>query len=366
MYLRLNVVNTKNQARRPLNRLFSSAAAASFCAAFATAAFLASLPHSALAQSAAKTSPSKIAVNTSTTQPTKSSAKKQVHSKAKKPSVNRQPVAKNRSGTQVVSMGTRLGLRSELSDIALNSSAVMVIHQDTNEVLLEKNPDVALPIASITKVMTAIVTLEADLPMSQLITITQADAQLEKYSASRLRVGSQFTRAELLHLALMSSENRAAQALGRSYPGGLTAFVAAMNEKAEELGMKASNFVEPTGLSSNNMSSPRDLVKLVREAYEFPLIRKYSTARELFVQVGSRQQQFRNTNALARGDEWELGLSKTGFIRDAGRCLVMQAVIDQQPVIMIMLDAQASDQRLRDAERIRRWITSEYQPNPRS
>jgi serine-type D-Ala-D-Ala endopeptidase (penicillin-binding protein 7) len=369
MHLRLNVVNTNNQAKRLFNRPFS-AAAASLCAAFATAALLVSLPNIVLAQSAAKASPSKIAVNTSAAQPAKSSAKKQVHSKAKKPSVNRQPVAKNRSGSQVASMGTRLGLRSALSDIALNSSAVMVIHQDTNEVLLEKNPDVALPIASITKVMTAIVTLEADLPMSQLITITQADAQLEKYSASRLQVGSQFTRAELLHLALMSSENRAAQALGRSYPGGLQAFVAAMNEKAEELGMTASNFVEPTGLSSNNMSSPRDLVKMVREAYEFPLIRKYSTARELFVQVGSRQQQFRNTNALARGHEWELGLSKTGFIRDAGRCLVMQAVIDQQPVIMIMLDAQASDQRLRDAERIRRWITSEYQPgyqpNPRS
>ncbi len=257
------------------------------------------------------------------------------------------------------SMGTRLGLRSQLSEISLNSSAVMVVDQETGRVLLDKNADVALPIASITKVMTALVVMDADLPLKEIITISKEDTQLEKYSSSRLRVGSKFTRAELLHLALMSSENRAAHALGRTYPGGMEAFVKAMNEKADELGMTNSNFVEPTGLSSNNMSTPRDLSRLVNAAYEVPLIREYSTTTDALVRVGGQQQQFRNTNALTRNDNWEIGLSKTGFIRDAGKCLVMQATIDHQDVIIVMLDAQGSASRLSDAERIRRWLSAD-------
>ena len=328
----------------------------------ATSSFAQSAPQGSPAklQFSAKTAVAqhKSAVPHSSTAQTRSSGHKiATQSQAKRPSVNRQPVVVEQFARSE-SVGSRLGLRSELSRIALNSSAVLVVDQQTGEVLLDKNSDVALPIASITKVMTAVVTLEADLPMNEVITITQSDAQLEKNPSSRLNVGAELTRAELLHLALMSSENRAAQALGRSYPGGLSAFVSAMNEKARELGMTGSSFADPTGLSSNNMSTARDLAKLVHEAYQFPLIRRYSTARELLVRVGRRQQQFINTNALARGDDWELGLSKTGFIRDAGRCLVMQAVIDRQPVIMIMLDAQASQQRLRDAERIRQWLTS--------
>jgi len=257
------------------------------------------------------------------------------------------------------SMGSRLGLRSELTEIALNSSAVLVVDQRTGEILLEKNPDVALPIASITKVMTAIVVMEAGLPLNETITISKEDTQLEKYSGSRLRVGAKFTRAELLHLALMSSENRAAHALGRNYPGGLEAFVEAMNEKAQAIGMSNSKFVEPTGLSSANVSTPRDLSRLVNAAHEVPLIRQYSTDREAIVRVGGAQQQFRNTNALTRKEDWDLGLSKTGFIRDAGKCLVMQAAIDDQDVIIVMLDAQASSSRLSDAERIRRWLSTE-------
>lgn len=262
------------------------------------------------------------------------------------------------------SLGSRLGLRSQLSEIALNSSAVMVVDQETGLPLLEKNSDVALPIASITKVMTAIVTLDADLSLSETITIEKEDTQLEKYSASRLGVGARFTRAELLHLALMSSENRAAQALGRSYPGGLAAFVAAMNRKADELGMTKSKFVEPTGLSSQNVSTPRDLSRLVNAAYAYPLVREYSTDREAIVRVGGRQQQFRNTNALTRNNEWELGLSKTGFIRDAGKCLVMQATIDDQNVIIVMLDAQGSSKRISDAERIRKWLSADRDRQP--
>ncbi|MFM8677860.1 MAG: serine hydrolase [Burkholderiaceae bacterium] len=257
------------------------------------------------------------------------------------------------------SMGTRLGLRSELADLSLNSSAVMVMDQASGEVLLEKNADAALPIASITKVMTAMVVLDAGQPLDESIVIAREDTQLEKYSASRLKVGASFTRGELLHLALMSSENRAANALGRSYPGGLPAFVIAMNDKARALGMTSSTFVEPTGLSSGNVASPRDLAVLVNAAHHIPLIRDYSTDRDAVVRVGGRQQQFKNTNALTRDDNWDIGLSKTGFIRDAGKCLVMQARLDQRDVIIVLLDAEGSAKRLADAELIRRWLSIE-------
>ena len=273
--------------------------------------------------------------------------------------VANQKARAKKAESNYVSVGSRLGLRSQEAELVLNSSAVLVIDQRTNEVLLEKNPDVALPIASITKLMTALVTLEAGLPMDEEITITQDDARLEKYSASRLKVGSQFSRGELLHLALMSSENRAAQALGRTYPGGLSAFVDQMNSTAQALGMTRSQFVEPTGLSSQNVATPRDLTSLVNAAYQFPLIRQYSTDRGAVVSVGGRQQQFVNTNSLARGEIWDIGVSKTGFIRDAGRCLVMQTTIQNNPVIMVMLDAQATGKRVADAERIRRWLSTQ-------
>lgn len=282
--------------------------------------------------------------------------KKQVSSRRVSAS-SRKAFAASESGYD--SLGSRLGLRSELTEIALNSSAVIVVNQASGQVLLEKNPDIALPIASITKLMTAVVTMEANLPLSDVIEIEKSDTQLEKYTGSRLRVGTSFTRAELLNLALMSSENRAAHALGRSYPGGMEAFVLAMNKKADSLGMSNSHFVEPTGLSSSNVSTPRDLSRLVKEATRFPLIRQYSTAREAIVQVGGRYQQFRNTNALARNGDWELGISKTGFIRDAGKCLVMQANIDNTDVIIVMLDAQGSQKRITDAERIRRWLSAD-------
>ena len=251
-----------------------------------------------------------------------------------------------------------------MTDVALNSSAVLVVDQISGEVLLEKNPNSVLPIASITKLMTALVVAEAELPMDEKIVITQDDADLEKYSKSRLKVGTQLTRSQVMHLALMSSENRAAHALGRTYPGGMPAFVEAMNIKALQLGMKDSKFIEPTGLNAGNVSSPRDLVRLVEEAHQVSEIREFSTAKNLVVKVGGRSQQYMNSNALARGDRWELGLSKTGFIKEAGRCLVMQAEVEDRPVIMVMLDAQGKNQRLRDAERIRRWLIQQAE-NPK-
>jgi D-alanyl-D-alanine endopeptidase (penicillin-binding protein 7) len=277
----------------------------------------------------------------------------------KKPVAKKPSTKKFASAPAGQSIGSRLGLRSEFTEIALNSSAVIVVDQASGDVLLEKNPDVALPIASITKVMTAILILDAGLPLQEVITITKQDASLQKYNGSRLNVGARFTRDQLLHLALMSSDNRAAHALGRTYPGGMSAFVKAMNDKAQELEMSHSQFVEPTGLSSENQSTPRDLSRLVNAAHEYPLIRAYSTSARAIVHVGKQAQEFRNTNALARTGEWDLGLSKTGFIRDAGRCLVMQATIDDQDVIIVMLDAEASAKRLRDAERIRQWIETE-------
>jgi len=282
----------------------------------------------------------------------KASAQTSKTSKSAKP---RQSLVK-RDPNNRMSAGTRYGLRSALTDVTLNSSAVLVVDQISGEVLLEKNPNSVLPIASITKLMTALVVAEAELPMDEVILITQEDADLEKYSKSRLKVGTQLTRAQVMHLALMSSENRAAHALGRTYPGGMPAFVEAMNIKAVQLGMKDSRFVEPTGLNAGNVSSPRDLVRLVEEAHQVSEIREFSTAKNLIVKVGGQSQQYMNSNALARGDRWELGLSKTGFIKEAGRCLVMQAEVEDRPVIMVMLDAQGKTQRLRDAERIRRWL----------
>lgn len=274
---------------------------------------------------------------------------------ARKPAVDQKKRVVRDPGN-VMSAGTRLGLRSALSDIALNSSAVMVIDQISGEALIEKNPDAVLPIASITKLMTALVVLDAGLALDELIAITKEDADLEKNPVSRLPVGVLFTRGELMHLALMSSENRAAHALGRTYPGGMNAFVEAMNIKAMKIGMTQARFTEPTGLNSGNVASPRDLIRLVEESYLLPEIREFSTARDLIVRVRGRPVQFMNSNALARGEGWDLGVSKTGFIRDAGRCLVMQAEFESRPVIMVMLDAQGKHHRERDAQKIRDFI----------
>lgn len=308
------------------------------------------------AQAPKKAQPAKKTQQTKAQQRKTQQAKKKTQ-QAKKKSQQTKKVARTpRNPNDRMSAGSKLGLQSAMTEASLKSSSVLVVDQISGEILFEKNPDAVLPIASITKLMTALVVAEADLPMSEMLRITQEDADLEKGVGSRLRVGTRLTRGELMHLALMSSENRAAHALGRTYPGGMDAFVVAMNIKARQLGMSATQFTEPTGLNAGNVSSPRDLVRLVEEAYLVPLIREYSTAQNLMVRVGSRSQQFRNSNALVRTEAWELGLSKTGFIREAGRCLVMQAEVERRPVILVMLDAPGTQHRLRDAEMIRRWL----------
>lgn len=254
------------------------------------------------------------------------------------------------------SFGQIAGLRSTDDDLALASSVAFVVDQDSNEVLLSKNSDAVLPIASITKLMTALVVTEAKLPLDEMLSIGDEDVDTEKGSRSRLRVGTELSREEMLHLALMASENRAAHALGRHYPGGLPAFVTAMNRKAQELGMLDTHYVEPTGLSSKNQSSAKDLATLVRAAYEHQLIRELSTSPEYQVAVGRRQLQFHNTNRLVSNPTWEIGLQKTGYISEAGRCLVMQARLAGRKLIMVFLDSAGKYSRLGDAERVRRWV----------
>ncbi|WP_294637662.1 D-alanyl-D-alanine endopeptidase [uncultured Aquabacterium sp.] len=260
------------------------------------------------------------------------------------------------SGASGASFGQLYGLHQTPDPLELKSSVALVMDQDTNEVLLAKNSDAILPIASLTKLMTALVTVEARLSMDESITITVDDVDTEKNSSSRLAVGSTLTRGELLHLALMASENRAAHALGRSYPGGMRAFVSAMNAKARLLGMGDTRYVEPTGLSSRNQSSAKDLASLAKAAYQHPLIRELSTSREYAARVGSRTVQFHNTNGLIRNPSWDIGLQKTGYIVEAGRCLVMQASMAGRKLIMVFLDSAGKYSRLADAERVRRWI----------
>jgi len=267
-------------------------------------------------------------------------------------------VAVIRSEPAKPSFGQMIGLHESADSLELKSGVALVLDQDTNEVLFSKNSDAVLPIASLTKLMTAVVVTEAQQPLDELVTITDDDIDTEKGSRSRLRVGTQLRREDMLHLALMSSENRAANALGRNYPGGLAAFVAAMNHKARALGMNDTHYVEPTGLSSRNQSSARDLATLVRAAHEVPLIRELSTSPEYMVEVGNRNVQFRTTNGLVKSPEWEIGLQKTGYISEAGRCLVMQAKMAGRHLIMVFLDSAGKYSRIGDAERVRRWITA--------
>lgn len=254
------------------------------------------------------------------------------------------------------SYGQIAGLHGQTDPLDLKSSVALVIDQDTREVLFSKNEQAVLPIASLTKLMTGMVISEARLPMDEVITITQADVDTEKGSSSRLRVGATLTRAEALHLALMSSENRAAHALGRTFPGGLDAFVSQMNAKARVLGMKDTQYVEPTGLSSRNQSSAHDLATLVNAAYQDPTLREYSTSTGYQVAVGNRTLQYNNTNRLVKNPDWEIGLQKTGYISEAGQCLVMQAKVAGRKLIMVFLDSAGKLSRIGDAERVRRWV----------
>jgi serine-type D-Ala-D-Ala endopeptidase (penicillin-binding protein 7) len=261
------------------------------------------------------------------------------------------------------SLGQITGLHKTDDPLDLKSSVALVVDQQTDEVLFSKNPDAVLPIASITKLMTALVVVDAGLSLEEPLQVSQDDVRgtVGSRMRSKLRPGTMLSRGELMHLSLMASENRAAHALGRTYPGGLGAFVRAMNRKAAELGMSDTRYVEPTGLSADNRSSATDLARLVRAASEHPVIRDLSTSLEAVLPVGAKPRpvQFRNTNGLVRNPEWDIGLQKTGFISAAGRCVVMQAEMAGRQLIMVLLDSAGRYSRIGDAERLRKWLSEQ-------
>ncbi|HYU68806.1 MAG TPA: serine hydrolase [Burkholderiales bacterium] len=244
----------------------------------------------------------------------------------------------------------------ELRQPALKSQAALVVDQQSGEILLGKNMESTLPIASLTKLMTAIVTLDAELDPDEPVTITKADVDRLRGSQSRLRVGTTLTRDELLHLALMASENRAASAIASSYPGGKDSCVLAMNLKSRLLGMSGTRFEDGTGLSGRNVSTAQDLAKLVQAAHAYPKIRDYTTSTAYQVKIGRRTMRFGNTNNLTRSSRWDIGLSKTGYIAEAGRCLVMQVTLAGRSIIIVLLDSWGKYTRVGDATRIRQWL----------
>ena len=258
----------------------------------------------------------------------------------------------------VLSVGDAAGLGSTQDPLDLKSNVALVLDTDSSKVLFEKNSQVALPIASLTKLMTSLVVVEAHQDMDEVIEITPDDIDHEKNTHSRLWIGARMTRANLLHIALMSSENRAASALGRNYPGGLPAFVAAMNAKARALGMHDTHYVEPTGLSSQNVASARDLAKLVVAAHHYPVINQFSTDEDYLLDLGQRSLQYRNSNRLVRNPDWDIGLQKTGYISEAGRCLVMLTKISGRSIVMVFLDSKGKLSRIADAGRIRKWVAN--------
>ncbi len=238
----------------------------------------------------------------------------------------------------------------------LKSSSVLIFDPSDSSVLYSRNPDVAAPIASITKLMTALVVLDAKQPLDEPLEITQAEQDLPKGGYSRLAVGTVLTRGDLMHLALMSSENRAAHALGGNYPGGMSAMVSAMNAKAAALGMTTARFVDPTGLSRGNVASPEDLSKLVIAASQNPTIREYSTDKRYTVRVHRHLVEFHNTDNLVANPTWNIVVQKTGYIAEAGRCLVMEAVIEGRNVVIVLLDSLGKYTRVADAKRVKSWM----------
>ncbi|HET9351043.1 MAG TPA: D-alanyl-D-alanine endopeptidase [Burkholderiales bacterium] len=246
----------------------------------------------------------------------------------------------------------------DVRKIALRSSSALVQDAETGEVVIGKNTDAVVSIASITKLMTAMVILDHGLDLDEEIVLSRDDAVRMKGSRSRLRTGLSLTRGDLLLLALMASDNRAAAALGSSYPGGIEEFVDAMNAKAAQLEMEETRFVEPTGLSPANVSTASDLAKLVRAAHEYPLIREYSTRSRATVRASGRPLSYGNTNNLVRSKYWDIELSKTGYISEAGRCLVMQVRLAEKDLIVVLLDSWGKHSRIGDANRIRKWLES--------
>jgi len=276
-------------------------------------------------------------------------------------------LAGNAISAQQAAIEKRLGpsIAAKAGALNLKSTSALVLDQSGQRVLYAKNVDWVVPIASITKLMTALVVLDSGLPLDEPITIRKEDRDGLKGTRSRLAIGMTVTRDDLLRLALMASENRAAAALARAHPGGTPAFVAAMNRKAAELGMWHSRFVDGTGLSNGNVSNAQDLARLVGAAHRHPLIREYTTDTQYTVRLANgRKMQFRNSNRLVRNSGWDIGLSKTGYISEAGRCLVMQAQIAATPVIIVLLDSWGHLTRLADANRIKKWIESNPSRHP--
>ena len=249
-------------------------------------------------------------------------------------------------------------VRVSIKDPALRSSAALVLDATGSSVLYARHSDVAMPIASITKLMTALVVMEAGQPLDETLEITAEDMAHGKGAFSRLTPGATLTRGDLMHLALMASENRAAHALGRNYPGGVTACVTAMNAKARALGMTSARFVEPTGLSDENVASAEDLSKLVMAAAKVPAIREYSTDSSYDVRVGRQLLTYRSTDSLTSKADWDIIVQKTGYIAEAGRCLVMQTIIEARTVVIVLLNSYGKRSRVADARRIRRWMES--------
>ncbi|KCV66321.1 class A beta-lactamase [Bordetella bronchiseptica 99-R-0433] len=314
-------------------------------------------------QQAKKASAKKAPAKTASSKKSASTAKKKSAS-AKKGSTRKSSIrARTRTARASAAAATAAMPPAAASPAAeaaaLRSSTAYVQDLETSTVLFAKNENVVRPIASISKLMTALVVVDANLPMDEMIEITDDDVDTLKHTTSRLRVGTVLSRGDMLHLALMSSENRAAHALGRNYPGGMPAFVAAMNAKARSLGMLNTRFVEPTGLSSENVSSPRDLARMLRAASQRPLIHRYSTDTEYEVEINNRTQTFRNTNLLVRKPDWDIKVSKTGFINEAGECLVMLARINGRDMAIVLLDSQGKLSRIGDAVRIRRIVQND-------
>lgn len=326
------------------------------------------LPSYGFAKSNSETSNSKSNVNNNKSKKSNETNKRSERKKSEKTPKNPREVRTSvlpRSKNPIlppqvpprVSMGTALGLGKHSDILNLKSNAALVVDQNSQEVLFEKNAHTVLPIASITKIMTAMTVLDSHLNLDEVLRINEEDAAI--YNHSRLIKGTELTRREALLLALMSSENRAAYTLGRNYPGGIDDFMMALNRKAKEIGMKSSRFEDPTGLTSKNVASPEDLVIMVNAAYQYPMIREFSTTMNHSKLINNRMQEFISSNRLVRSGNMQIGLQKTGYISEAGRCLVMQATVNSKPYIMVFLDSEGSQSRFADAVRVKDWLESQ-------
>ena len=274
------------------------------------------------------------------------------------------PLATGFSKSSITLASHRNSLSTEVSrnprKLVLRSAVALVEDQQTGELLIQKQATAVSPIASITKLMTAMVVLDANMDLQESLTIEPEDRDILRHSRSRLPIGTNLRRRDALLLALMASDNRSAHALGRTYSGGFDACVTAMNAKARSLGLLETHFVDSTGLSKGNVSSAKDLARLVDTAYRYRLIREYTTCKKAIVHSGRRIVEFRNTNHLIQNHHWQIGLSKTGYIDEAGRCLVMQARVAQRPVLIVLLDSQGKLTRVGDANRIKQWLEGAY------